>query len=235
MERLIVLAYDLAAVLILLQAVAFSARRGFATGIFRMVGQLAALFGATYLSRSGAQLIYNSFLKTEVTAFLNRSLQGGQAAEIISQLEAGLEQLPHLSANILSMGIDLDAISRALANSVSGVGAALEQSVIGPAVQGFVSALLFLLLFAVFGGLVRVLTGAIHFMFRSPILAPIDRFLGGLLGLLQGSLNLYLICIGLKLLFYLLGGMKYCNQDIILDTLVLSKFYTFDPLSLFVS
>lgn len=40
MERLIVLAYDLAAVLILLQAVAFSARRGFATGIFRMVGQL---------------------------------------------------------------------------------------------------------------------------------------------------------------------------------------------------
>jgi uncharacterized membrane protein required for colicin V production len=235
LERLIVLAYDLAAVLILLQTVAYSSRRGFATGIFRLVGQLAAFFGATYLSRTGAELIYNGFLKTEVTAFLNRSLQGGQVAEIVSQLEAGLEQLPHLSANILSMGIDLDAISQALANSVAGVGTTLEQAVIGPAVRGFVSVVLFLLLFAVFGVLVRVLTSAIHFVFRSPILAPIDRFLGGLLGLLQGSLNLYLVCIGLKLLFYLVGGMKYCNQGIILDTILLSKFYTFDPLSLFVS
>ena len=38
----------------------------------------------------------------------------------------------------------------------------------------------------------------------------------------------------LKLVFYLLGGMKYCNQSIIADTLILSKFYFFDPLSLFV-
>ena len=67
------------------------------------------------------------------------------------------------------------------------------------------------------------------------IFAELTPFLGGLLGLLQGSLNLYLVCIGLKLLFYLLGGMKYCNQGIILDTLVLSKLYTLDPLSLFVS
>ena len=38
-----------------------------------------------------------------------------------------------------------------------------------------------------------------------------------------------------KLVFYLLGGMKYCNQQIILDTMILSRLYTFDPLALLAS
>ena len=29
--------------------------------------------------------------------------------------------------------------------------------------------------------------------------------------------------------------MKYCNQQIILDTMILSRFYTFDPLALLAS
>ena len=47
------------------------------------------------------------------------------------------------------------------------------------------------------------------------------------------GLNLYLICIVLKLVVYFIGSMKYCNQGIIMDTLILSKFYAFDPLTLF--
>ena len=70
MDKLVVLAYDLAAVLIILMTIAYSAQRGFATGVVRLIGQLAAFFGAAYLSRWGSEIIYNQFFKTEVTAFL---------------------------------------------------------------------------------------------------------------------------------------------------------------------
>lgn len=234
MDKLVVLLYDLAAVLIILMTVAYSSQRGFATGVVRMIGQLAAFFGAAFLAKVGAQFFYDGFIRSEVNAFLNRNLTGGQAGEILSQLQAAVDQLPHISGNILGMSLDLDAISAALSSASGNAAAVLEQNVVGPAVQSFVAAALFALIFAILGLLVRVLTSAVRFVFRSPILAPIDRFLGGVVGLLQASINLYLICIVLKLVFYLLGGMKYCNQSIIADTLILSKFYFFDPLSLFV-
>lgn len=233
MDKLVVLAYDLAAVLIILMTIAYSAQRGFATGVVRLISQLAAFFGAAYLSRWGSEIIYNQFFKTEVTAFLNRNLQGGQLSDIVAQLQAGVEQLPRISANILGMAVDTDAISQALSGGVSEVTAALEQMVIGPAVRGFLSVALFTIIFAALGIFVRLLTSAVHFVFRSPILSPIDRFLGGVMGFLQASLNLYLICVVLKLVFYFIGSMKYCNQGIIMDTLILSKFYAFDPLTLF--
>ena len=232
MEKWVVLAYDLVAVLIILLTVSRSAQRGFATGIFRLVGRLAAFFGSMFLAREGASIVYDSFLKTEVTSFLNRNLQGGQAADIISQLQAGLDQLPRLLGNALNMGLNTDDIAQALSQGTESLVNVLEQSVIGPAVQGLVSVLLFTVCYAVLGGLVRLLTSAIHFVFRSPILQPIDRFLGLLVGVLQAGLNLYLICVLFRILFYIFGAMRYCNQDILMSTLIWSRIYPFDPLSL---
>ena len=177
MDKVIVLAYDLGAVLIILMTMARSAQKGFATGIFQLVGRLAVFFGALFVAREGASIIYDSFLKTEVTSFLNRNLQGGQAAEIISQLQAGLDQLPQVLGNVLDMALDVDAITQAVSQGTSSLASVLEEAVIGPAVLGFVSVLLFTVCFALLGGLVRLLTSAIHFVFHSPILLPIDRFL----------------------------------------------------------
>ena len=201
--------------------------------IFQLVGRLADFFGALFVAREGASIIYDSFLKTEVTSFLNRNLQGGQAAEIISQLQAGLDQLPQVLGNVLDMALDVDAITQAVSQGTSSLASVLEEAVIGPAVLGFVSVLLFTVCFALLGGLVRLLTSAIHLSALLPHSAAISRFLGGVIGNTAGVSDLYLVCILLRLVFYLFGGMRYCNQQIIMDTFILSKFYTFDPLSLF--
>lgn len=102
--------------------------------------------------------------------------------------------------------------AQALSGGVSEVTAALEQMVIGPAVRGFLSVAAVYHHLCSIGNLCALLTSAVHFVFRSPILSPIDRFLGGVMGFLQASLNLYLICVVLKLVFYFIGSMKYCNQ-----------------------
>ena len=152
MDKLVVLLYDLSAVLIILMTVAYSAQRGFATGIFRLLGRLAALFGSAFLAKNGAELIYDQFLKTEVTGFLNQNLQGGQLTDIIAQLQAGLQQLPKVYSNVIGMAIDTDSISQALNSGAAQLTAALEQSVIGPAVRGALSAVIFSLCYLLLSG-----------------------------------------------------------------------------------
>lgn len=67
MDKLVVLAYDLAAVLIILMTIAYSAQRGFATGVVRLIGQLAA-FLARHTCPDGAR-------KSFIISFLRRRLQ----------------------------------------------------------------------------------------------------------------------------------------------------------------
>lgn len=232
MEQMVVLIYDLAAVLIIVLTLAYSSQRGFATGFVRLIGQIAAFFGAIFLAKGLSGFVYTSFFKTEVMTFLNTTLSGGQLQEILAQLEEGIASLPRVAGNILAMGIDKDMIAQALQQGASELSTTLERAVIGPAVRGFLSVILFTLLFAIFGLIVKFLTSAVKFVFHSPILLPIDRFFGAVVGLVQAALNLYLICIVLKLVFYFVGGMQYCNQDIIMDTVIWSKLYSFDPLTL---
>ena len=103
MDKLVVLLYDLAAVLIILMTVAYSSQRGFATGVVRMIGQLAAFFGAAFLAKVGAQFLYDGFIRSEVNAFLNRNLTGGQAGEILSQLQAAVDH-PHNAGRKAPLG-----------------------------------------------------------------------------------------------------------------------------------
>ena len=59
MDKVIVLAYDLGAVLIILMTMARSAQKGFATGIFQLVGRLALAAGLLpeYAPITPAQLL----------------------------------------------------------------------------------------------------------------------------------------------------------------------------------
>lgn len=185
MDKLVVLAYDLGSGADYSNDNRVQRPAWFATGVVRLSVSWR-LFGAAYLSRWGSEIIYNQFFKTEVTAFLNRNLQGGQLSDIVAQLQAGVEQLPRISANILGMAVDTDAISQALSGGVSEVTAALEQMVIGPGVRGFLSVALFTIIFAALGIFVRLLTSAVHFVFRSPILSSDRPLFGRCDGILAG-------------------------------------------------
>ena len=175
----------------------------------------------------------NSIYAMTTTQIVRLPLEEPSRFALFSHKEP--QQLPKVYSNVIGMAIDTDSISQALNSGAAQLTAALEQSVIGPAVRGALSVVIFSLCYLLLSGLVRLMTSAIHFVFHSPILLPIDRFFGAVMGFLQSCLNLYLICILFKLVFYLLGGMKYCNQQIILDTMILSRFYTFDPLALLAS
>lgn len=61
MDKVIVLAYDLGAVLIILMTMARSGQKGFATGVFQLVGRLAAFFGALFVAREGAASFTTAF------------------------------------------------------------------------------------------------------------------------------------------------------------------------------
>lgn len=233
METMLPIMYDLAAVVIVLLTVSYSSQKGFAATIVGVAGHIAAFFGASFLAKLGSQILYTTIIRGKVMEFLEtRLFDAGEVGDLFSQLQEIVSELPKLAANIVSSaGLDEAALSSAIGSTVSNAVKVLEQSVIRPAVTGFLSAALFVVLFFVFSILARSLTKAIRFVFRTPLLMPIDRFFGGVIGVAQAGIYLYLICVAFHLLFSFVGSMQYLNQNIILDTFIWSRVYTFDPFS----
>lgn len=231
MATMIPIMYDLAAVILILLTVSYSSQKGFASTIVGLIGYVAAFFGANFVSKAGAQILYTTVFKQKVITFLQeQSLQSTELEELFSQLQKSIAELPKLINNIAGVvQFDEASISAAVGNSIQETVLGLEQTIIRPAITGFISMVLFVVLFFVFSLLVRSITKAVGYVSKMPLFSPVDRFLGGILGLVQSGIYLYLICVGFHFIFYFVGSMKYLNQSIILDTVILSRIYTFDP------
>lgn len=232
MERFLPLIYDLMAVVIILVGIARGALRGFTATVVSLVGHLAAFLGALLLSKAGGQMIYQTVVRRHVLEFINQQITASpELGELLEQIGQMVQQMPRAAANILGLaGLDENQLAQTIGQTVSGAAAALEENIVGPAVVGFLAAALFVVLFAVFSFVARRLTSAAQWVCSIPGLQTMDRFLGGTLGLVQAGINLYLICIVVRLvLTFVAAPMEYLNLGIIQQTVIWSRVYYFDP------
>ncbi len=234
MELLILVLYDALAVGILLLAVNKSARVGFAQTVTAFLGRIAAFFAALFIGKAGSQLIYRLFLKKGLTNFLRESIaDSATVSDIAQSLELAADSLPDFVANFYGIG-NSETMLEALGGSLSDAVTVLEQQLVEPAVTGFLHIVLFLLSFFILSILVSNFAKAVGFAAKLPIIHTVDRFLGGILGILQGGINLYLIALAARFLLYFLGDAPaFFNEDIIADTFLWSRIYAFDPFDFF--
>lgn len=230
MELLLLVLYDAAAVLILLLAVNKSARIGFAETFTAFVGRIAAFFGALFIGKAGSQLIYNLFLKNRLRRFLQEAIADSTSMnEILESLREAADALPDFVANFYGIS-DSQQLQNAVGNSITNAVEALEQQLVEPAVTGFIHIVLFLLFFALFCFLVHHFAKAVGFVFKLPVIKTVDRFFGGVLGLLQGCINLYLIALAARFILYFIPNPPaFFNESLIMDTFLWSRIYQFNP------
>lgn len=231
MQIVIPLIYDLAAVILILLTVSYSAQKGFTATVVGLVGHVTAFFGSMFIAKAASQIIYTTTIKGRLITLLEDKLvNSGGISDLFSQLDKILSELPTLVSNIVgSAGFDQQALTSAVGSSVNEAVLALEKTVIAPAITGFITAVLFAVLFFVFSIVVRAITKTLSMVAKTTILRPVDRLFGGVLGVLQSGIYLYIICIGARLFISALGGMKYLNQDLIMQTFIWSRVYVFDP------
>ncbi len=230
MELLILVLYDAIAVGILLMTVSKSSRIGFAQTITSFLGRIAAFFAALFVGKGGSRLIYKLFLDNRITKFLEESISdSASVSDIVESLEIAADTLPDFVANLYGIS-NKRFLEESIGNSIVDVVSVLEREIVEPAVTGFIHIILFLITFAVLCFLVHHFSKAVGLVFKLPVIKSVDRFLGAVLGILQGCINLYLVALLLRFILYFIGDPPaFLNENIIMDTFLWSKIYEFNP------
>ncbi len=230
MELLILVLYDAIAVGILLLSVNKASREGFARTATAFVGRIAAFFASLFIGKAGSQIIYKLFLGKRIRTFIRDAVaDSATVQDIVESIESAADTLPDFVANLYGLG-DVDSFVDALNGSVFDVAAALEKQLIQPALTGFIHIVLFLISFAVLSILVHNFAKAVGFVFKLPIIHSLDRFMGAILGVIQGGINLYLICLAVRFVLYFISDPPaLLNEGLIMDTFLWSRIYQFNP------
>jgi len=230
MELLVYVLYDAIALIILLMSISKTARIGFAQTITALVGRIAAFFGAMFIGKSVSKLIYELFLGRHVESFLEESIAGStEISDIVSSLQDAVDTLPDFMANFYGLDSHID-LEGALDTSIADVVSLLEEQLVEPAVTGFIHIVLFLISFAVLCFLANRFAQAVGLVFKLPIIKTVDRFFGGLLGILQGGINLYLIALVVRFILYFISDPPALLSEAVIDeTFLWSRIYYFNP------
>ena len=150
------------------------------------------------------------------------------SSDIMESISEAANTLPTFMANFY--GLTGSGLEDAIGDTVVGAVRALEQQIVEPAVTGFLHIVIFLICFAVLNFLAKRFSEAVGLVFKLPIIKTVDRFAGGLLGIVQGGINLYLIALVLRFVLYFISDPPMLfNEGLIMDTLIWSRVYEFNP------
>lgn len=226
---LMLVLYDAAAVVILLIAVSKCAKVGFAETITTILGRIASFFAALFLGKALSQLIYKVFLENRIYRFLSETIgENLSFSDVMESINEAAETLPPFMANFY--GLTGNGLETAVGDTVIGAVRALEDQIVEPAVTGFLHIVIFLICFVVFNFLAKRFAEAVGVVFKLPVIKTLDRFAGGLLGVVQGGINLYLVALVLRFVLYFLSDPPALfNESMIMDTLIWSRVYEFNP------
>ncbi len=230
MNTLIPVLYDATAVVLLLLAVSRGSAKGFARTTVDVLGHVAAFFAALIIGKGLSAFIYNMFVGGPVNRFLEDTLaQAIDNGEFLPSLEAALEGLPPFVAHFFA-NTDSWQLESAFNGAVSDVVQSIEQTVVQPAITSFIYIILFVVLYAVFRFLVKRFASGVGLVFKAPLLRPADRFLGGVLGLVQGGITLYIISLAAHfMLYFLQDPPRFFNERVIASTYIWDWVYHFNP------
>ena len=222
------LLYDAAIVAILLFFFLRGRKKGLILTLCGLAAIFVALIGARFASDTFAPHIAD-LLQPRFSSVIEEQLDSGLAQKLDELLAAG-EQGENVIADILTKLGFYDEVSQAIRNAVSSqatqtvadLAVALARSIAEVVAGVLVFVVAFLLITVAW----FLLSHALDLAARLPILNGLNRLLGGLFGLLQGMLLLFLIAWVLRLM----GGV--IPQDTMEQTVLLKFFCSTNPLSL---
>jgi len=222
------LIYD--AVIVVILALFFL--RGRKKGLILTLCGLAAIFVALIGARMAADAFapqVADMLQPHFSTVIEEHLGNG-LEETLDQLLTDAEQSDNAIANFLTSLGFYDEVSASIRKALSGeaaqtatdVAVALARTVAGVVASVLVFVVAFLLITVAWFLLSHALDLAAHL----PIIHGLNRTLGGLFGLLQGMLLLFLVAWVLRLM----GGV--IPEDVVEQTTLLNFFCNTNPLSL---
>lgn len=220
------LIWDSAAVCVMLYCVSRCARRGLVHTIVSLLGYIAAAFLAKIGSPAAAKFLYDNVVRDAIRLALSRRLEeavagGGEVAVDV------LDLVPDTLLRIMGQSGREAAVTSVAADAGEMVETVIEAALRNPVVA-ILQAVCFLIIFSLAAFLVRYVARLFTGIYRIPVVGSINTMLGGVVGVLQALLILYIAAFALRLLIaFSDGGWWWLGTDVMDSTYIWRVFYNF--------
>lgn len=224
MQQYIWVLWDALAVVILIYFVYNGARQGILRTVVGLLGYALAYFVARAGSPIAAQKLYDEVVRDAIKLMLTRRMddllaQGGAAAgDLADAIPDSLRRL---------MGDDaLGSAAAALQGEASQWIETLIDSALREPVISLLQGLFFLIIFTLTAMVVRFFSRMFSRMHRVPVLGTLNTVLGGVFGVAEAVLVLFVASLVLQLvILFSGGGFSWLDDNIMNDTWIWRIFY----------
>lgn len=224
---------DFFLVLIALLCVYLGYKRGALATLLSFVSGILALVLAFFLAKPAGNFLNDRFLQKALSRPVSEKI-----CELISSEDpsaAGLKNL--LSAPPQELSDLLNAFGAkegALAVNENDTAETVAENLVQPVSRMISYALSFLVLFLVFGLAIRLLIRFLRRFNHVPLIGPLNRVVGLVIGLFEGLVLAWVFCAAISLVIPYLQSLEnpFLSQVSIDSTYLFRFLYSFDPLKL---
>ncbi len=213
--------YDLITILIAIVCIVIGAIKGAAKTLLNFITVIVSYVAAVFLGELVAGAFYNGVIKDSILSSVSDSVTNtanGTVSSILDALPDTLRSFFSLSDTKLDMSV---------ASTASGVSETVEGAV-RPLILSLISLIATIVIFSLLCVILRLLVAKpLSKVFETTALKGVNRFFGGVLGLLEAIVAIFLLAYLLKLLLPLIKPDSYFfSESTIYNSYIFYHFYS---------
>ncbi len=223
---------DIGCVIISLLVVMPSYRKGFLRSIILCIGYIASIIVAINVSRYLSKFIFDTIIRESIIKNVNTTITGNIDSAGIQTVVGGfMSKLPSFLKDSISayfggeQGI-IDNLQKTTGGVVNSIGTTVADNIVAPIVVMLLQTLICVIVFVICIIIVKMIARLFQGFYAIPVIGPINSMLGGVVGIAQAAVLLYILAVLGKMLISLSSNsLEYFNTNIIQSTYVFKIFY----------
>ncbi len=221
---------DAIVVLIILFYIFTSAKKGFVRTLIEVIGFVAAIVIAFTISTPIAEVAYDNFVYPSVV----ESVENSGKDNINDAVDAIWEELPDFITENSFIGVSKDEVVLSAENEVSNssdyIARGVSDSVIKPTAVKLISVIISFILVVVLLFDAKVLAKYVNKLFTFSIVGEINKFLGGVLGIVKGAAIATIFCLIISIILsFTKDGFLIFTYDAINSSYLFKFLMGFSP------
>lgn len=240
MEKFFPVIYDIIAVIIGMVIIYRAFQTGFLRSVVLAAGYLCSIVASVFLSKMITVFLYTNFIRGWVIDYLEKLFSEISASlsieEIVSQAVLKLPDFLKGAALAFFQGEEnlSSAIIENMDNMTDTIPIIIADNIAAPIINLLLQSVLCIILFIICVWIVKTIAKIFKKFYAIPVLGPINCFLGGVLGILQAGIVLYLVGVALFAIFTVGWGTELFFNDATVRQSYLFKYF-YDPMLVFAS
>lgn len=217
---------DAALILFLIFKLIMGVKKGMIRSLLSFFGTVIILIISNLLSNYLSNIIYDNIISKSITNNIVSQVNSGNR-EVVFSLQNAINSLPKFLQNLLATS-DVSTNNINTAMNSTAIAEAVNNAV-RPLIVGILQVIIFIALFFVLRVLFAFLTRFFKKINKVPMLGGLNKFFGGFLGIAQGLILAYIICMVIKIIILFSTNAREIifTPENINSTILFKYFYNF--------